>query len=201
MDGTSANSSGFLGTITDDWEIAALAPYGCSSQVLCNILTGINSVRANGPYGSGNPTPSSVSGPLNPLIWDPGAATVAANWAAQCNWPQGGTGHNPNRDGGENIYASWGEAVTGTDAAASWNAEAVAYTYSTNSCNTAESPSGECGHYTQDVWRTTTAVGCAVQVCPAGGPGDPFGSTATNPWNFVVCDFTPPGNVSNDLPY
>ncbi|MEM6522020.1 MAG: CAP domain-containing protein, partial [Cyanobacteria bacterium P01_C01_bin.70] len=41
---------------------------------------------------------------------------------------------------------------------AAWVAEKADYDYASNSC-----ASGKvCGHYTQIVWRETTAVGCGV---------------------------------------
>jgi len=196
MNGSTIGSTGTPATPAAAWQLATLAPYGCSNQVLCNILSATNNVRANGSFGPGNPAPSATAGgPLNPLVWDPGAATVAQSWAAQCNF-----NHNPNRDGGESIYASCSTTapvtVTGTDAVSSWSAEAAAYTYSTNSCNPAETSSGECGHYTQLVWRTTNAVGCAVQQCTTNTPCSGFPD-----WAFVVCDYTPAGNWSGVSPY
>ena len=186
MNGATIGSSASPGTVGAAWQVATLAPIGCTNQVLCNILTETNNVRANGSFGPGNPTPSQTAGgALNPLVWDPGAAAVARSWAAQCNW-----NHNPNRDGGESIYASEAESgpvvITGTDAVDDWASEAANYTYSTNTCAADDT----CGHYTQLVWRQTTGVGCAVQQCTTGSPGAP-----TFPdWAFVVCDYTPAGN-------
>jgi hypothetical protein len=200
MNGTTIGSQGTAAVVAAAWQIATLAPYGCSDLVFCNILSETNFVRANGDrsvgWGPGNPAPSTTTGgPLNPVIWDPGAATVAQNWAAQCNF-----NHNPNRDGGENIYASCSTTapvtITGTDAVDDWSAEASGYVYSTNSCNTADTQSGECGHFTQLVWRTTTGVGCAVAQCTTNTPCSGFPD-----WAFVVCDYTPAGNWDGVSPY
>lgn len=185
MNGGTLTSSASPGTVGAVWQIPTLAPYGCSNQVYCNILAETNKIRANGPFGTGNPTPSQTTGgALNPLVWDPGAAAVARGWAAQCNWS-----HNPNRDGGENNYAAEAEStpvtITGTDAVDDWASEVSSYVYpDSTECG------GACGHYTQLVWRQTTGVGCAVQQCTTGSPGAP-----TFPdWAFVVCDYTPAGN-------
>ncbi len=190
MNGETINSSGSPNTVAPVWEIATLAPYGCSSQVLCNLLSATNNARANGPFGSGNPAPSATTGgPLNPMVWDPEAASVAQNWAAQCQ----GLTHNTNRDGGENIYIAGSTTtpvtITGTDAVSDWMGESSGYTYSPPACNPI-APNDSCGHYTQEVWRTTTAMGCAVQQCTTNSPfGDSFPDYA-----LVVCDYTPAGN-------
>ncbi|MGB6156924.1 MAG: FG-GAP-like repeat-containing protein [Acidobacteriaceae bacterium] len=189
MNGATNTGSGDLSEIPAAWQISTLAPYGCSNQVLCNFVAETNNIRANGSFGPGNPAPSATpGGPLNPVVWDPAAATVARNWAAQCNF-----GHNLlGRDGGENIYFAYTGGpgpipVTGTDVVDAWASEAQWFTYSTNTCAAGEA----CGHYTQVVWRTTTAMGCGVQQCPGGEAGSPAGPY---PWVFEVCDFTPPGN-------
>jgi pathogenesis-related protein 1 len=158
-----------------------------------------NNMRANGPsggWGPGNPAPSDTAGgPLNPILWDPGAATVAQGWAAQCQ----GLTHNTNRDGGENIYIAGSTTtpvtITGTDAVSSWSSEAADYTYSPTGGSCAAGD--ECGHFTQLAWRTTTAVGCAVQQCTTNSP---FGESFPD-YALVVCDYTPAGNWSGVAPY
>jgi hypothetical protein len=199
MNGTTLTSNGSPGTPAPIWQIATLAPYGCSNQVLCNILSQINADRLNGPFpgtaapwgpstGTPNPAPSSEpGGALLPLTWDPGAATVAAAWVAGCSHT-----HNPNRDGGENM--DFGEPVgsfNGTIAATGWDSEASNYVYPAGSggCTPGDMTLA-CGHYSQDMWRTTTAIGCAVTQCP--GSSNPFSDG--NPWWYVICDFTPAGN-------
>ena len=203
MDGTTVTSEGDVESVSSDWEIVTLAPYGCSSQVFCDILSETNNVRANGPSpgtaapwgpstGTANPAPSSEpGGALNPLVWDAGAARAAQYWAAQCTY-----GHaSPYQDGGENgdAYGTWdpinGTTVVGVD----WAGEAASYTYSSTggSCSAAE-----CLHYTQTVWRTTTAIGCAVQQCSTGTPLPGYPD-----WTWVVCDYTPSGNWPNVAPY
>jgi hypothetical protein len=182
MNGVSISNQSSIGYVSADWQLPTPAPYGCSNQVLCNILAETNNIRANGPWGSGNPAPSSTAGgQLFPVVWDPGAATVARSWAAQCNFVV-----NPHADGGENLAANY---PTGSAAVDAWASEASGYNYSANTC-----PSGACGHYTQVVWRNTAGMGCAVQLCTSGT----FGS---GPWSFVVCDYTPAGNVNGLRPY
>jgi len=203
MNGATIGSTGTPATPAAAWQIATLAPYGCPNQILCGVLSGVNAARINGPFpgtgapwgpstGTPNPAPSSEpGGALNPLAWDPGAATVAQRWAAGCS-----ATHNPNRDGGENM--DFGEGTfTGQSVAAGWDSEANNYVYpgTGGNCTPNDTAFG-CGHYSQDVWRTTNAVGCAVQQCP--GTSNPF--MDGNPWWYVICDFTPAGNYPQ-VPY
>ncbi len=195
MNGAAIANSGSPGSPPNNWTVAALAPYGCSSTVLCNILSGTNNVRANGSFGAGNPAPSATAGgPLLPLTWSPSAGTVAQSWAASCP----GLNHNPNRGPfGENIYiagsTSTPVSVTGTDAVNNWDAEASNYTYSSNTCAAGQT----CSHYTQLVWRNTTAVGCAVAQCTTNSP---FGAAFPD-YAIEVCDYSPPGNFNGQSPY
>ena len=193
MNGTSRISSGSAGTVANAWSIA-LSPAGtptCPTGFGCDVLAEHNNVRANGPFGPGNPAPSATTGgALRPLMWSNEASTKAQNWAAQCNFD-----HSPGGSGfGENIYASAGPTPTAKSVVkGSWGSEAADYNYSTNTCAAGK----QCGHYTQVVWRNTTAVGCALQACTTNSP---FGASFPN-WDFVVCNYTPPGNFNGELPY
>ena len=130
------------------------------------------------------------------LTWDPIAAQVAQDWANQCNF-----NHNPNAgsqyDGfggtgglGENLAAG-APTESVSDAVASWVGEEQYYDHASNTCASGQ----ECGHYTQVVWSTTTAAGCAQTICTTGSP---FGS---GQWQISVCDFSPPGNYVGESPY
>ncbi len=74
-----------------------------------------------------------------------------------------------------------GGTATPHQVVAAWADEAREYDHGTNSC------SGVCGHYTQIVWRTTRAVGCAV------------GSDAHR--QVWVCEYEPAGNWVGYRPY
>ena len=202
MNGAAIASTGSPGTPGVTWQVQTEPPFACTTSVYCNLLAGMNNTRINGSFGNGNPAPSATAGgALIPFMWSPGAATIAQTYAATCP----GLNHNANRGPfGENIYITSAECnngvcqtpvqVTGTDAAQSWGAEAANYTYSSNSCATG--PDIECGHYTQVVWRSTTAVGCGVAQCSTNSP---FGAEFPD-YAIEVCDFAPPGN-SGGQPY
>ena len=90
---------------------------------------------------------------------------------------------------GENIFwgSGGGAGWSASDAVASWVAEKRWYDHGSNSCSAPEGRS--CGHYTQVVWRDSTAVGCARVVCDNGGGV------------FITCNYNPPGNVVGQSPY
>jgi pathogenesis-related protein 1 len=96
---------------------------------------------------------------------------------------------------GENLY--WASALTWSDGRKelqkvmpekvvdSWGSEKADYDYASNQC----APGKMCGHYTQIVWRTTTAVGCARAICE---------DTREQIW---VCQYQPAGNWIGRKPY
>jgi len=110
------------------------------------------------------------------------AERYAAQRAGDCRLQHSGGPY------GENIF--WGSAGadwSAADAVASWVAEKRWYDHGSNSCSAPEGRS--CGHYTQVVWRDSTAVGCARVVCDNGGGV------------FITCNYNPPGNVVGQSPY
>jgi uncharacterized protein YkwD len=151
-------------------------PAGLASE----FVNAQNAVRAGA-----SPTPVPA---LAAFLWSPDAASVAQSWANGCTYQ-----HNAGRGSyGENIAANYPPGSrTAADIVALWASEASSYDYGSNAC------SGVCGHYTQIVWRTTTAVGCAKATCP--GASSPFGNGQS--WDFWVCDYAPPGNVVGQRPY
>ena len=128
--------------------------------------------------------------PLPDLGWSPGVASTAQAWANGCSYR-----HNPDLGSlglGENIAATAPPGAYGTaQVVGLWAGEAADYDHATNTCD----PGAVCGHYTQIVWRDTTALGCAMRTCATGSP---FGSGS---WDFWVCDYAPPGNWVGERPY
>ncbi|KAL2460344.1 Pathogenesis-related protein 1 [Abeliophyllum distichum] len=118
---------------------------------------------------------------VGPMTWDNSVAAYAQNYANQrigdCNLV-----HSSNPPYGENIAQSSGD-LTGKDAVDMWVAEKSNYDPNSNSC-----VGGECGHYTQVVWRNSVRLGCARVQCNNEG------------W-FVSCNYDPAGNVIGERPY
>lgn len=143
--------------------------------------------------------------PLAELVWSDELAEVAQDWAntlvdaTNC----GNISHRPNGMYGENIalqgsFGGGSDSFTGPEAVAGWVAEIDCYTYGTigqtEQCEPgciAELNSSGCGHYTQVVWDSTTAVGCGYGTCQ----DDNFTI------EVIVCNYDPPGNYIGETPY
>ncbi|CAN6274170.1 unnamed protein product [Urochloa humidicola] len=123
---------------------------------------------------------------VRPLRWDERLAGYARRYAAarsgDCALAHS---HGPY---GENLFrGSGGAGWTPADVVGAWVWERALYDPRANACR--GGAPGACGHYTQVVWRDTTAVGCALVPC-GGGRG-----------TFAVCSYNPPGNYVGMRPY
>ncbi|KAK7328037.1 hypothetical protein VNO77_22131 [Canavalia gladiata] len=116
------------------------------------------------------------------LAWDETVAAFATNYANQrkgdCQLVHSGGGGRY----GENLAMSTGD-MSGTAAVKLWVDEKSHYDYNSNSC-----VGGECGHYTQVVWKNSVRLGCAKVKCNNGG-------------TFITCNYAPPGNYIGQRPY
>ena len=117
---------------------------------------------------------------VGPLKWSDDLARVAQEWAntliAERRFD-----HRPKSKYGENLFRMDGARATPQKVVERWASEAANFDYKRNKCN------GECGHYTQIVWRATKEVGCAVA---RGGQREVW-----------VCEYAPPGNYIGHRPY
>jgi uncharacterized protein YkwD len=107
------------------------------------------------------------------LGWSAQIAASAQQWASRCSFShQQGSGY------GENL--AWGTNLQAAQAAAMWYNEAAKYNYAKPGF------SGQTGHFTQVVWRSSRQVGCGMAVC--------------NRQNYWVCRYSPPGNITGQFP-
>lgn len=150
-----------------------------------------------------------VAADMQRMRWDEDLATVAREYAAQCEY-----GHNPNRDNdfaeltgivgprvGENIAGTGISWTIGSEEARdaietafnNWNGESTLWHYDTIND---DSWAAGIGHFTQNVWASSTRVGCGQAWCP----NTPIGDLNYNVI-FTVCNFYPAGNYSGQYPY
>ncbi|GJN10354.1 hypothetical protein PR202_ga28442 [Eleusine coracana subsp. coracana] len=119
---------------------------------------------------------------VGPVSWNESAAAYARRYAQYC-----GFNHAPKpRPYGESYY--WGSnGNSASDAVGSWMMEKPFYHHQSNSCS---APAGRtCSRFTQVVWRNSKAIGCARAVCSDDGGV------------FILCAYSPPGNVAGQKPY
>ncbi|XP_047336669.1 pathogenesis-related protein 1B-like [Impatiens glandulifera] len=119
---------------------------------------------------------------VGPMRWNNNLAAYAENYAKQrqgdCNLIHSRGPY------GENLAKGSGASFTGVRAVSLWVGEKPFYHHNSNSCAAGK----VCGHYTQVVWRRSDQLGCYRTQCRNGF------------W-FVICSYSPPGNVAGQRPY
>ncbi|WP_432721359.1 CAP domain-containing protein [Jeongeupia wiesaeckerbachi] len=135
---------------------------------------------------------------LADLNWSADLAAFAQDWANQsasnnqCLNLVHRSGSNRNLNGqvtGENLsafgssspYSGFQDTPAGV--VGRWAAERADWNFSSAQCRAG----AVCGHYTQIVWRDTTAVGCGQARC-----------SQSEVW---VCNYLPAGNISGRNPF
>lgn len=136
-----------------------------------------------------------AAGVAEKLSYSPALAASAQVWADNLKHTNHCRMRHSHGQYGENLYwasaLSWSngsielQKVSPNQVVDDWGNEKTDYDYAHNDCK----PGKICGHYTQVVWRTTTAVGCAVAVCE---------DTQEQVW---VCQYQPAGNWEGRKPY
>ncbi|KAL9593358.1 MAG: hypothetical protein Q9219_007589 [cf. Caloplaca sp. 3 TL-2023] len=106
------------------------------------------------------------------LTWNSSLADSAALHAQPCLFV-----HTQGGSNGENLAAGYPNATAAVDG---WAQEEKDYSFDDPGFDE------KTGHFTQVIWKATKTLGCGASWC-AGEEGTPG-------W-FVVCQYSPPGNV------
>jgi hypothetical protein len=121
------------------------------------------------------------------VAWSDEAAAHAKAWAEKLA-ETGKMRHSPvsDRPGeGENLWIGSAGAYTPAEMAEAWAAEKSHFKYGTYPNLSRDGQ--VVGHYSQMVWRNTTAIGCAI--------------VRSGKWDILVCRYAPPGNFIGAKPY
>ncbi|KAG6878413.1 hypothetical protein C0993_007014 [Termitomyces sp. T159_Od127] len=111
-----------------------------------------------------------------PLTWSNNLASKAQTWANNCVFKHSGGSLGPF---GENLAAGTGSSYGIPTAIKGWTDEVSEYDPSHPTFS----------HFTQVVWKSTTQVGCAVQLC------DGIFSSSFGKAKYYVCEYSPAGNI------
>ena len=118
-----------------------------------------------------------------PLVWDSGLAAAAAAYGPALE-RLGKLAHAPPeaRPGqGENLWMGTRDAYELEEMAGGWVAEKRLFRAGVFPAVSTSGNWSDVGHYTQMIWKGTTRIGCAVH--------------KSRLWDFLICRYSPPGNV------
>lgn len=151
---------------------------------------------------------------LPELVWDDSLAKLAQQWADTCYWGHwaspktrqalGADYIEKPRQTGENL-SIWSDNFTtllaGQYGTSLWTEEEPNY-----KCGAVidgkECSGGQCGHWTQMMWKDTQRVGCALRTCVDGvDPRSWSQSIGDSNAKYLVCQYDPPGNFTGQVPF
>ncbi|HEU0099504.1 MAG TPA: CAP domain-containing protein [Allosphingosinicella sp.] len=118
-----------------------------------------------------------------PLVWDSSLAAAAASYGPALE-RLGRLAHSPanQRQGqGENLWMGTRDAYELEEMAQSWAAEKSLFRPGFFPAVSRSGKWSDVAHYTQMIWKGTTRVGCAVR--------------KSRKWDYLICRYSPPGNV------
>ena len=122
-----------------------------------------------------------------PLQWDPRLAAAAASYGPVLA-RIGRLQHAPRslRLGqGENLWMGTRGAFSPEQMVGSWTSERNHFRSGVFPNVSRTGNWADVGHFTQVVWKGTTHVGCAIQ--------------QSAQWDFLICRYSPPGNIDGRL--
>ncbi|PNW74204.1 hypothetical protein CHLRE_13g589400v5 [Chlamydomonas reinhardtii] len=94
---------------------------------------------------------------------------------------------------GELLYWETGDDMYCRFAVIDWYGESMVYDFTPAPfTDNVALTDNDTSHFTQLVWRSTSSVGCGVQRSTSGG---------FSPCTYVVCRFSPAGNIANDAAF
>jgi len=118
-----------------------------------------------------------------PLVWDQTLAAAAAAYGPELA-RRGRLAHSrpATRPGqGENLWMGTRGAYALEEMAGGWAAEKRLFRPGVFPKVSRSGKWSDVGHYTQMIWKGTVRVGCALHT--------------SRDWDFLVCRYSPPGNV------
>lgn len=123
---------------------------------------------------------------LAPLMWDDALASDARAYAGQMA-QSGRFAHADQHGQGENLFTGTRGAYSYAEMIDLWLAERRDFVNAPTPGFSRTGRAGDVAHYTQIVWRGTRAIGCAL--------------VADARDDFLVCRYSPPGNVVGERAY
>lgn len=118
-----------------------------------------------------------------PLAWDSALAAAAAAYGPALE-RLGKLAHSPpaaRLGQGENLWMGTRGAYTLEEMAGGWAEEKSLFRPGIFPTVSTSRNWSDVGHYTQMIWKGTTRIGCAVH--------------KSRKWDFLICRYSPPGNV------
>lgn len=121
------------------------------------------------------------------LRWDPALAAAAASYGPTLA-ALGALRHSPRgaRPGqNENLWMGTRSAFTPEQMVGNWTSERRVFRPGVFPNVSATGNWADIGHYSQIIWPTTTAVGCAIH--------------RSQRWDFLICRYSPGGNIDGRM--
>nr|CDS29748.1 hypothetical protein HmN_000895800 [Hymenolepis microstoma] len=116
---------------------------------------------------------------------------LAQKWVDTCKWNRPHSIDKEYSGLGQNLNAQSGTKISIQTVMQSWYFQKSEYNYEQNSC------SSKCDYYKQVVWASSHELGCAYKKCDQIA----VDQVAYDSAFFVVCLYSPAGNLTEARPY